>query len=293
MSTISNVSTADSSAERSMPRFLWLDLTRKCQLACVHCYNASGPDGTHGTMTRQDWINLLDQAAASGVRSVQLIGGEPTMHPDFTDLVEHALSLRLKVEVFSNMVRLMDTWWELFQREGVSLATSYYSDQSGQHNAMTGRPSHGRTRTNIAKAVQLGIPLRVGIIVGSDQQRAVQARRELEALGVRNVHIDRVRPFGRGAQGSDQDAGNLCGQCGTGKAAIGPTGEVSPCVFSGWLGVGNVRDTPLAAILSGIAMARANDTIRGATKSGQCDPGCEPNAECDPGYPLSDCSPRT
>jgi MoaA/NifB/PqqE/SkfB family radical SAM enzyme len=54
-------------AEPTTPQFLWLDLTRKCQLSCVHCYNASGPDGTHGTMTREDWVNVLGKAADSGV----------------------------------------------------------------------------------------------------------------------------------------------------------------------------------------------------------------------------------
>jgi hypothetical protein len=28
---------------------LWLELTGKCQLACVHCYADSGPDKGHGS----------------------------------------------------------------------------------------------------------------------------------------------------------------------------------------------------------------------------------------------------
>ena len=63
-------------------RFLWLDLTRKCQLSCTPCFNASGPDGTHGTMTREDWLRrVLDQAAECGVRRVQLIGRSSPQHP--------------------------------------------------------------------------------------------------------------------------------------------------------------------------------------------------------------------
>lgn len=58
-------------AEKTTIRLLWLDLTRKCQLKCSHCYKASGPDGAHGTMTREDWISVLDQAAAYGVRNIQ------------------------------------------------------------------------------------------------------------------------------------------------------------------------------------------------------------------------------
>ncbi|MER8160422.1 radical SAM protein [Streptomyces sp. NPDC094472] len=148
--------------------FLWLDLTRKCQLACGHCFNSSGPDGTHGAMTREDWFTVLDQGAGCGVRRVQLIGGEPTMHPDGPAIVERALSLGLGIEVYSNLVHVSDKWWELLGRKGVSVATSYYSDRAVEHNAMTGRPSHTRTLANIKKALRLGISVRVGIVAASE-----------------------------------------------------------------------------------------------------------------------------
>lgn len=111
--------------DKTAARFLWLDLTRKCQLSCVHCYNSSGPNGTHGTMGRKDWLSLLDQAADCDVRHVQLIGGEPTLHPDTAELVDHALALGLAVEVYSNLVHVTDVWWRLLRRPGVAHATSY------------------------------------------------------------------------------------------------------------------------------------------------------------------------
>ncbi|WP_307835155.1 radical SAM/SPASM domain-containing protein [Streptomyces adelaidensis] len=273
-------------------RLLWLDLTRRCRLSCGHCYNASGPEGTHGTMSRDDWRTVLDQAMRAGVPRVQLTGGEVTTHPDAPGLVDHALALGLKVEVYSNLVHITKEWWGLLQRDGVTLATSYYSDHSAEHNSMTRRPSHARTRENIEKAVQLGIPLRVGLIVGDDAQRAAEAEQELHALGVTNVRRDRVRPFGRGAHGQAPDMGGLCGRCGTDRAAIGPDGDVSPCVFSTAWPVGNVQAAPLADILGGAAMASAQTSIRNARTPGF--DGCTPDTddECTPGTPGSECTPR-
>ncbi|EFL23508.1 radical SAM [Streptomyces himastatinicus ATCC 53653] len=277
--------------------FLWLDLTRKCQLQCGPCFNSSGPEGTHGTMTRGDWLRVLDQAADCGVRRVQLIGGEPTLHPDSLALADSALSLGLYVEVYTNLVHVADGWWALLQREGASLATSYYSDQADEHNAVTGRPSHARTLANIKKALRLGVPLRVGIVATTSTQRVTEARQELEALGVKRISIDHVRPYGRGAHGQALDVSGLCGRCGTGRAAVSPDGNVAPCVFSAdWLGLGNVQSTPLAAILSGPAMAEAQAAIRSVAAKGgdEDDDGCDPvgDGECSPGYPSSSCSPR-
>lgn len=279
-------------AQMAGARLLWLDLTRNCQLNCTHCYNDSGPKGTHGTMSHEDWIAVLDQAADVGVRNVQCIGGEPTMHPDFPELVGHALDIGLEVEVFSNMVHVSERCWTLFQRTGVRLATSYYSGRAAEHDAMTRRPSHGRTRANIGQAVRLGIPLRVGIITGADEQHVGAARRDLEELGVTLIRMDHVRPFGRGrVHGQAPDLSKLCGGCGKGTAAIGPDGTVSPCAFSGFIDTGNVRTTPLVDILGGAPLAEASAAIRAAAQ-GNAACGPDNDDECTPGYPGTECSPR-
>jgi uncharacterized radical SAM superfamily Fe-S cluster-containing enzyme len=108
--------------------FLELEITGKCQLKCVHCYADSGPAGTHGTITARDWERLIDDAAAMGVRTVQFIGGEPTLYPELPRLVRHAVAAGLGVEVFSNLVRVTPAQWAVFALPGVSLATSYYGD---------------------------------------------------------------------------------------------------------------------------------------------------------------------
>ncbi|MFJ3494834.1 radical SAM protein [Streptomyces sp. NPDC086091] len=180
----------------SAPGLVWLDLTRKCQLACHHCRNESGPDGAHGSMTAPDWTRVLDEAAAAGVARVQFTGGEVTLHPDAPALVTHALKLGLADEVYSNLVHLDETWWNLFRQDNVSLATSYYGHEDA-HNTMTRRNSHARTRANIAKAVSERIPIRVSVIVPDPSDTGEVARQDLAALGVRTLRVDHVRPAGR------------------------------------------------------------------------------------------------
>ncbi len=234
--------------------FLWLDITRACNLACGHCYNGSGPHGQHGGMEREDWLNVLDQAAVAGVRQVQLIGGEPTMHPDFADLVEHALGVGLLVEVFSNLTHIKR-----------------------------------KTRANVARAVEMGIALRTGVIHVFPEQRVSGAQADLSSLGVERVGTDRMRHFGR-AQGEHDacDVTELCGRCGDGVAAIGPNGDVSPCIMSTWMTAGNVRVSPLSAILNGAEMTHLASLIP------RTDGGCDPGAECRPdAYPCQPDSKRT
>ncbi|MFD6437754.1 radical SAM/SPASM domain-containing protein [Streptomyces venezuelae] len=280
------------SEPHTAPGSLWLDLTRTCQLRCEHCFNESSPQGTHGTMSPAHWLAAIDQAAAAGIKHVQLIGGEPTMHPAAPQLISYAREVGMAMEVYSNLVHMPTGWWDLLKREGSSLATSYYSGNADEHNKITGRNTHKRTRDNIKRAVALGIPIRVGIVGIRDSQCVADAQRDLQNLGVLRIRVDRVRPYGRAAHGEEPSTAGLCGNCGDGRASIGPDGAVSPCVFSTWMKVGNVQEQGLGAILVGQKMADAYAAIQSAARRDGCDPGCDPNAACSPGTPPSDCDPR-
>ena len=286
--------------------FIWLEITGKCQLECAHCYADSGPAGTHGSMMAADWERLIDQAAGLGVSMVQFIGGEPTMHPDLPELVDHALAAGIEVEVFSNLVHVPTSLWETFGRPGVRLACSYYSDDPTQHATVTGRSgSHARTRANIVEALRRSISLRIGVIDLGDGQRVSAAIAELEALGVADVGLDWLRQVGRGVREQQPSMEQLCGHCASDVLAVAPDGTVWPCVFSRWLPVGNVLASSLVGILAGAPLAEvrrqltkhfADEAAEPAGESGldsvsNCHPHCNPcQPRCEPGcHPH--CSP--
>jgi sulfatase maturation enzyme AslB (radical SAM superfamily) len=260
-------------APPDVPRILELEVTGACQLSCSHCYAASGPQGTHGSMSAEDWRRVISDAAVLGVKKVQLIGGEALLNPASLDLLHHAQGRNLDVEVYSNLFVVPSDWWTALSAPGVSLATSYYSDDPAEHDRITQRPgSHARTRANIINAVHLRIPLRVSIIDVINGQRIDQARAELQQIGVREIRTDRVRHVGRGASdpGTPQTT-ELCGTCAHGKAAVLPDGQVVPCVTARWMDTGNVHDESLSAILRGDRWASAVSAIP-TPRAGNCAP---------------------
>ncbi|WP_195905944.1 radical SAM/SPASM domain-containing protein [Parafrankia discariae] len=268
--------------------FLWLEITGRCQLECTHCYADSSPLGDHGTMSTTDWRAVIDAAAELEVGMVQLIGGEPTLHPDLPDLVDYALTAGIDVEIYTNLLHVTDALWKVFTRPGVRLATSYYAADPAGHEAVTGRKgSHGRTRANIAEAVRRSVPLRVGLIDTGNGGDVDAAHADLLTLGVSDEEIgmDQARGFGRAAT-IDVDLGGTCGDCGHGTAAIGPDGTVTPCVFTRHAVAGNVHSTALGAILAGgsfSAQVERLDQLRRTTTV-----ACKPNPKC---APASSCAP--
>ncbi|MEU5476683.1 radical SAM protein [Streptomyces mirabilis] len=262
-----------------IPGALELEITRRCQLTCAaHCYAEAGPTQGHGTMTGDDWKRVISEAAALGVKKVQLIGGEPTLHPAFAELVEHALSLGLRVQVYSNLYRVRPEHWDLFTRPGITLATSYYADTDEGHDTVTGRTgSHAATRANLIEAHQRGIRVQVGIVDVLDGQRVDQARAELEALGITDVHTDRVRGVGNAITGSGLPSTSaLCGRCAHGIAAILSDGTVTPCVLGRFLPAGQVQDTALKHVFTSPQWQQVAASIP-AGRLDPCGPDCGPN----------------
>ena len=148
-------------------RFLWLEITGKCNLSCTHCYADSGPHvDLHGRMSYGDWARILDEAAELGCRKVQFIGGEPTLHPRLDDLVDHANHRGFEfIEVFTNATRMEPRRIGCFQRNHVHIATSFYSDDPAVHEEITlGKGSWRRTVDGIASVLAAKLPIRVGVI---------------------------------------------------------------------------------------------------------------------------------
>lgn len=89
------------------PLMAWIELTRKCNLRCPHCFVEGGTKrSTELTTERILW--LLDEWAQMGVFSVVLTGGEPTVHPDFLAIVDHAYRLGFTVAIATNGMALTD-----------------------------------------------------------------------------------------------------------------------------------------------------------------------------------------
>ncbi|SEM74646.1 radical SAM/SPASM domain-containing protein [Lihuaxuella thermophila] len=283
------------STEQKPLNFLWLEITGRCQLECTHCYAASGPTGTHGQMTKDDWSRIIEDAAGLGVESLQFIGGEPTLHPDFPDLLKLAVKNGIEVEVFSNLVHITPSLWNLFSETGVSLATSWYSDDANEHAAITNRKSFELTKASIDEAVRRDIPLRVGIIGVQEGQRVDQAKQVLIDLGVdeNKIGYDKLRQVGRGVRDFQPGPDQLCGKCADGVLAVSPSGDVWPCVFSRWMTLGNVLEKSLPELIEGKEVAKAREQLKDFFMymgSSDDDDECGPDSRCNPECPPR-CSP--
>ncbi len=83
------------------PVVVW-NMTRRCNLKCVHCYAHAKNIPFENELTTQEGKTLLDDLAAFGVPVVLFSGGEPLMREDMPELAEYAVQKGMRAVISTN-----------------------------------------------------------------------------------------------------------------------------------------------------------------------------------------------
>jgi radical SAM protein with 4Fe4S-binding SPASM domain len=63
-------------------------ITDRCNYNCLHCFHAADNSMNRCAFTREEAMRFLDEMAECGLKGVRLTGGEPTLHPNFREILE-------------------------------------------------------------------------------------------------------------------------------------------------------------------------------------------------------------
>jgi MoaA/NifB/PqqE/SkfB family radical SAM enzyme len=87
------------------PICLTWELTYACNLACVHCLSSSGRRDPR-VLGAAECKAVIDELERMGVFYVNIGGGEPTVRPDFWELVDYATAHRVGVKFSTNGIKI-------------------------------------------------------------------------------------------------------------------------------------------------------------------------------------------
>ncbi len=85
-----------------VPRVMAVELTRRCNLGCVHCRATAGASAPEGEMTMAEYKTLFENVASFASPIVILTGGEPLMREDLFDIASLVTGLGLRAAVSTN-----------------------------------------------------------------------------------------------------------------------------------------------------------------------------------------------
>ncbi len=115
-----------------------LELTYRCNEKCIHCYIDDFRDCGKELRLR-DYVRIIDELAEMNCLSLLITGGEPTLHPDFLEIVRYAQKRRMLVNLYTNGLAIeSDMLDELIELRPNSISFSFYGGTPAVHDGITG-----------------------------------------------------------------------------------------------------------------------------------------------------------
>ena len=153
-------------AGRRTPLGGTLELTRRCNNRCRHCYNnlpAADPAALASEMGTAEVCRLLDELASAGCVWLLLTGGEILLRPDFLEIYDRAKEKGFLVTLFTNATLLTsETADHLARRRPFSIEVTLYGATRATYEAVTGvSGSVGRCLRGVDRLRERGLPLKL------------------------------------------------------------------------------------------------------------------------------------
>jgi SynChlorMet cassette radical SAM/SPASM protein ScmF len=190
---------------------LYVYASGSCNLACHHCwiaptYPGDGGNGRH--INLEHVRKAIREARPLGLQSVKLTGGEPTLHPQFRELVALIGAAGLSIIIETNGT-LIDADLAAFLRQEphVSfISVSVDGATAETHDALRGVPgSHERALAGIRALVKAGFHPQLICTLHQGNVSQVETIVTLgEMLGCGSVKFNYVQEIGRGKRFAEE-----------------------------------------------------------------------------------------
>lgn len=238
-------------------RYLLVNITDKCNLACKHCYL-----GNPGNLEME--IGIFEKAVSRfeemGGLKLMISGGEPLLHSKFREFMGILSSYELRVVVLSNGTLIDRT--AARKLSDVADEVQISIDGLDSHDILRGRGSYRRSMEAISNLIRSGVQVSIASMVHAFNKTEFQEMEKIfSGLDIISWSVDvpcvtgalaknkefvldydeaaKYLDYGFGS-GAHESTGEFT--CGSHLCSVSPDGSVSKCGFFGDRPAGDVND---------------------------------------------------
>lgn len=159
--------------ERCIPLNVTFEITLRCNLRCVHCYNfdrelSYAPGKSLGDELSDSEIHrILDEIRAEGCLFLAFTGGEALLHPGLADFIRHACTAGMAVRLKTNGSLLTPRVTETIAQAGASaMDVSLYGADAATHDGFVKKQgAFAATLAGAERARDAGLEVRLTFVV--------------------------------------------------------------------------------------------------------------------------------
>jgi len=187
-----------------VPKWIAWEITRRCNLHCVHCRSASEMEvAAHPDFTRDEGIRILEDIRSYAEPVVVLSGGEPLLRDDVFDLAAHGTSLGLRMCMATNGTLVTPEVCRHIKESGIKMVSLSLDGATARvHDDFRQQPgAFEGTMQAIAYFREHGIPFLVNSSFTRRNKADIPKIYELvKSLGATAWYLFMIVPTGRGEE---------------------------------------------------------------------------------------------
>jgi MoaA/NifB/PqqE/SkfB family radical SAM enzyme len=180
------------------PVRVYLEVTRRCNLECTHCFVGSSPRGAVG-MSTDSWIDLMLRMKDLHVLDLRFTGGEITTRSDWFELVKAAKDLGFCVSVNTNGVYpKSDDIVKKLSKLALEQVTISLDGLAKNHNKIRGDGNFEKSLCSLRLMYENRIKTRVNVVLTNENVQDASGLLEKVAPFIKEINFFFMRPVGRG-----------------------------------------------------------------------------------------------
>lgn len=189
--------------EKFLPRLIALEVTRSCNLDCIHCRAAASKGPYENELTTEEIFRILEEIKEVSQPVIILTGGEPLLREDIFEIAKKCVGLNLKPVLATNATLINEKIAKKIKDSGIArVSISLDGASSKTHDDFRKMPGafEGAIR-GIEVLKKTGIPFQINTTVTGINVEELPKIHELTIkLGAVAHHIFVLVPVGRGKE---------------------------------------------------------------------------------------------
>jgi heme b synthase len=183
------------------------EVTRSCNLNCVHCRAAAHCGPYPGELSTKKCFQLIDEIAVMSSPVIILTGGEPLLRPDIFDIAAYGTGKGLRMVMATNGTLVNESTVKKMIKSGIKrVSVSLDGKDAPSHDAFRGEIGAFSGALNGIEAMKrAGMEFQINTTVTTANLRQIKDILELaKKLGAAAHHIFLLVPTGRGRDLAEQ-----------------------------------------------------------------------------------------
>ena len=188
------------------PLWLLAEVTYKCPLHCVFCYNPVDYTRYGEELATDDWLRVLRQGRELGATQLGFSGGEPLMRDDLEIMVSEARKLGYYSNLITSGIGLSEKRIAAFKEGGLDHIQLSFQDSTREMNDFLSSTKTFELKQKVAKLIkQYDYPMVLNCVLHRHNIDHVQQILEMaEAMDAEYVELANTQYYGWAYVNRDQ-----------------------------------------------------------------------------------------